>query len=374
MGNTKSDNKSPMPTTELKKRLEELEAELEHEKENHRRTKIKLKMRENENHAITHSNSYKLAKMLATAKMGLRYGVGKVRAANPRRVALLSRNRSVVRKGYNSAAFQQAFTQVPSADTAVIIHLYYDDMLPLFAQKLRKLASLDYDVYVTIPTHKKEAIGAITKSLPGARVAVVPNCGRDVLPFVMVMRNIEHMGYSKILKLHSKKSPHRTDGTLWRDKIIDNLIPSDIAGVNAIQEALNKKNTAIIGPGGEYVSMLVNLSATERYVRTLATRVVGQKASGYLMRSPDEFGFFGGTMFWARCDALLPVVHSVKIEKFEPELGQEDSTLAHALERLLNVIPELQGKDLYEIENSIVRQIAYETTNIPLWSEVAIDD
>jgi 2-polyprenyl-3-methyl-5-hydroxy-6-metoxy-1,4-benzoquinol methylase len=350
------------------------EQRLEEEREKHRRTKIKLRQKEHELHAITTSSSYKLARGMAAGKRVARRGINGAKTLNPKRVHLLATNKRMVHTAYNSPKFTAAFEAPATAETAVIIHLYYTEMIEFFAEKLQALGDTLRDVYITIPAGKEAAIEAIHALLPDARVAVVPNCGRDVLPFVQVMKNIANKGYVKILKLHSKKSPHRQDGEQWRDKIIDSLLPGDAAEMERIMRQLDDPKTALLGPMGEYVSMLVNISATEHHVRKLMGKLFDKTTAEEFVQVADEYGFFAGTMFWARCDALLPVVSAVDAADFEPELGQEDSTLAHALERLLNVIPELQGREMYEIQPGEVHKIPYQTTNIPKWSEVAIDD
>lgn len=354
---------------------EELEALLAYEKDSHRKTKIKLKAKEREIHAITQSNSYKIARILALSKHGARIAVNHARDMNPRRVRMMSQNRRHVKAVYQSSQFSEGLANIkPTSDLAVVIHLYYPEMLAVFAEKLQNLASLKYDLYITIPETKSEARELVVREFPKAHVVLTPNCGRDVLPFVQVMKHIRGYGYTKVLKMHSKRSPHRDDGEQWRDKILDSLMPSDGKAVKEIQRVLNKKKTAIVGPEGEYLSLLVNFSATGHYLKNLVGKIIDTKLASELVSTSDEYGFFAGTMFWARVDAISPIIDSVAISDFEPELGQEDSTLAHALERLLNVIPELQGRDMYEQKGDSVVKIDYHTSNIPEWSEVALED
>jgi len=353
--------------------INELTVHLAAEAEAHRKTKIKLKMREHENHAITQSRSYKLTRIISRSAHLVRVGRDKVVSANPKRLKMLTLNKWHVTKAYKHDAFRQAFTMEATADLAVVLHLYYADMLPAFLERLKVLQAIPYDLYITIPEQKLNRLEKVKALAPTARIAIVPNCGRDVLPFVQLAQHIANKGYSKILKLHTKKSPHRTDGEEWRDKIVNQLLPVDPQLLQQIIQTLDSADTALIGPETEYVSMLVNMSATTGHVRKIVKRVCGMDKMNYLMRHPDEFGFYGGTMFWARLDALVPTIKNIEIEDFEPEMGQEDSTLAHALERLLNVIPELNGKKIYSVSKTAVTKRDYETTAIPSWAEYSID-
>ena len=357
-----------------KKEIQRLKNIIEHEKDNHKKTKIKLMAREREIHDITQSNSYKLARILAKSKHGLRVLKNHASDLTPRRIKLVKGNQHHVRKIYSSEKFNEPFSMVPSSNIAVVIHLYYTDMLPYFLEKLENISHIKYDLFITVPDHRTAEVIDIKIKLPEARVVVVPNCGRDVLPFVEVIRKIQNQGYIKVLKLHSKKSPHRSDGELWRDKIINSLLPKNKKLLDGLLKTLDNKKTALIGPSGEYMSLLVNFSATAHYVKNLVGKIVDTKDADDLTRTSDEYGFFAGTMFWARIDALTEIVNDISAEDFEPEQGQEDSTLAHGLERLFNVIPELQGRSMFEVTKDSVEKVSYHTTNIPSWSEVALED
>jgi lipopolysaccharide biosynthesis protein len=141
-----------------------------------------------------------------------------------------------------------------------------------------------------------------------------------------------------------------------------------------IINTLDNKNSSLVGPEGEYVSLLVNFTATSHYLKSVTGKVLHTQTADEMIRSADEYGFFAGTMFWARLDVLLPILNNINIEDFEPELGQVDSTLAHALERLMSLIPVLQGKEIFEARSDGVVKIDPHTTNIPEWSEVALED
>jgi lipopolysaccharide biosynthesis protein len=65
---------------------------------------------------------------------------------------------------------------------------------------------------------------------------------------------------------------------------------------------------------------------------------------GIRMPHPTRDRFPAGTMFWARLDALAPLLDAHLDEAdFETESGQIDGTLAHAVERMVGVCVEAAG-------------------------------
>lgn len=359
-------------TKKLANTNEHINSPLELERREHLKTKIKLAAKEREIHEITKSGSYRLAKKIALSKHVAKKASNKVIDITPRRAYRRIKNKNYILSTYASNSFTGCFQTKRTADTAVTLHLYYPEMAEYFAQKLDRLDGLKYDLFVTIPDKKLEMRASVEKVLPAARIATVPNGGRDVLPFIEVARQLQVMGYDKVLKLHSKKSPHRDDGDEWRDRIVESLLPDDRNILRDLQKQLDKKDTAIVGPGGEYVSLLVNYSSTRHHVQKLVTALIDKKAGREISGRADEYGFFAGTMFWARVDNLSSVFNVVHADSFEPEIGQVDSTMAHALERLFCLIPELENKKLYELSAHGVKPLDYHTTNIPEWSDVYV--
>ncbi len=348
-------------------------SELDIEKNNHLKTKIKLASKERELHDITKSSSFKLAKIIAKIKYFVLLPIMLVLTFHPRMRYRIAKNKKYTLRMYESENFKAPLKAPATCDTAVVIHLFYTDMIDTFCEKLNNLSSINYDLFISVPDSRIDSVSDVKDKCPEARVVIVPNCGRDVLPFVNVMKEIKQLGYKKVLKIHSKKSPHRNDGEKWRDKIVESLLPRDKVVLDKIITTLEKGDSSIIGPEGEYVSLLVNYDSTDHHMRRLLKIIYGDKAAREMKPRADEFGFFAGTMFWSRIDALWPVIEAVNTEDFEPELGQVDSTLAHALERLFTLCPELNENKIYEVGSSSLVEIDCHTTNIPAWSEVALN-
>lgn len=258
-------------------------------------------------------------------------------------------------------------------DTAVVIHLYYIEPLDLFQRKLALLRQGTYKVFVTIPRDDPGVKDMIKSRFPDSEIFVVPNRGRDVLPFLKIAKHLKQAGYTKILKIHSKKSIHRKDGDDWLSDIINELLPDDKEVREKIIQVLNMPTTSVVGPKEQYISLPVNFDANSAHIQKIIGSLFGPKIRKQVDIKRDEYGFFAGTMFWARLDALDGILNrKYTISEFDTEKGQIDGTLAHGLERVFTLYPELNGKKIYGVNKINVIELEYKTTNIPDWSDIYI--
>lgn len=261
---------------------------------------------------------------------------------------------------------------VKTSDIAVVIHLYYPESWKVLSKKLKKITEFNYDVFISLPEKEVEFTQDILKDFPNAFVYISPNRGRDVLPFMSIIERLYNLGYKHVLKLHSKKSTHRTDGSDWFSDLINALVPESPAVQKSLKKILEKPNTGLVGPAGNYTSLTVNFDANGVYMTDMVKKLYGKRcAYDTLQLRRDEYGFFAGTMLWLNIESIKPLFAFNKVKYFNEEKGQIDATFAHALERLLGVIPEINGWDVYEVGDT-VQKIKYSSGDIPDWSNVYI--
>lgn len=265
---------------------------------------------------------------------------------------------------------------VTTSKTAVVLHLYYVDMWPQLEKKLKTLERfIHFDLFVTMPSRNRDYTQTIKRSCPQAIIFVVPNRGRDVLPFIKLAPLLLKHEYQVVLKLHSKKSTHRNDGSKWFDELLGGLIPQSKWLADQLQEKLEDTATGVIGPDNQYLQLTVNFEANGVHMTNLLNNVIKDKVKvqNILQEHRNEYGFFAGTMFWARLDALQPIIEKCfRPRQFEVEAGQIDGTLAHALERIFCLLPEVENRKMYSIGPSGVHEIRYDAGTIPDWSDIYI--
>jgi len=217
---------------------------------------------------------------------------------------------------------------------AIVVHVYYEDCWDYIQNKLSCLDTKSYDLFVTYTKISENWIDKIKKCYPNVNLKLVPNRGRDILPFLFTINRLEQLGYNKILKIHTKKSKHRDDGNVWFEELIDSLLPGKSV-INKIISTLDTNQPVVIGPKGHYVSLSKYIGGNKRKIQECLSRACQEDKLNLII--DNKVGFFAGSMFWCNIDALRPFMKLHLIpEDFESERSQIDGTLAHAVERLLS--------------------------------------
>ena len=195
----------------------------------------------------------------------------------------------------------------------------------------------DVDVYITVPrTIDWNAAQAVRENFRQAYILEIDNRGRDIRPFLAMYSRFLEGNYDFVCKLHSKKSPHLSEGNQWRVDVVRQLLGP--AARDALNMYQSKSSVGILAPRGSLVS-LANPSIrlrSEKNLLTLAARLNRKITFGEL--------FVAGSMFWFRPSALQNLYQLfVRGLEFEPELGQVDGTIAHAIERIFCIAAKAAG-------------------------------
>lgn len=236
-----------------------------------------------------------------------------------------------------SAALARSLKAAQEKPVAVLLHLYYADLLEEFSRALRGW-TIPFDLYVTVPRDGGDYIAAAVKrAFPAAEVMAVENRGRDILPFLQAFRAARARGHELFCKLHTKKSLHMEAGDEWRADLIEQMAAGG-ERVERIRDLFELyPRLGLLGPGGHLLDAGTYLGGNRAPLEDLA------RAFG-LEQDPERMRFFAGSMFWFR-DAALRTLHApVEAEaRFEAETGQTDGTLAHGFERIFGALAEREG-------------------------------
>lgn len=230
------------------------------------------------------------------------------------------------------------------AHVLVAAHVYYPEVWFDIEDRLVRIPE-PYDLVVSLVEGRTEVLEAeIAERLPHAMIHRVPNRGRDLGSLVELANAGIFDGYDAVLKVHTKRSPHRIDGDAWRVALLDGLMPSP-EGIRRILELLRRDDSVgLVVPNG-HVHGTETWGSNQTLVEALAARIP-------FAFDPESLRYPAGSMYWARPWVLGRLADlGLGAEHFEPEAGQVDGSTAHALERYVGVAAQASGLDVVDSDD-----------------------
>lgn len=242
-------------------------------------------------------------------------------------------------------AVQWGLPRVEGVRVAVVIHLYYLDLLDEILSYLKHVAE-PFDLYITTP-FEGDVVSIIDRCSSisnSVTVHVSENRGRDIGPFLSIFLKGLLDGYTAVLKLHSKKSSYSASGDEWRRNIYHSLMGSSLV-VAKVVDLLKNKDVGIVGPHRYYLSHDRFWGANKLSVATTL------RALGVPSHTATSLGFFAGSMFWLSPKALAPLKSLPQSYfSFPEENGLQDGTVAHAFERIFCPLSRFVGLKTSSLE------------------------
>ncbi|MBC7405505.1 MAG: glycosyltransferase [Cytophaga sp.] len=247
------------------------------------------------------------------------------------------KNEKFINKIKNEKKKEELIKNSNPEKIAVVAHFYYSDIWIEIAKRL-KIISKKFDLFVTVPTEKlNEASSIVLNDFPNARIYSGPNLGMDIIPFLTLVPILDNEGYLAICKIQTKKG----DGNLsviWRDLMLDTLVGSGQNFNAAIDAFRQNESLCLLGPAALYLSsqrlMYDNADNISKLLQIIYKEELAEK----------EWGFFAGTMFWARVDILKKLAQHANFgHKDLDSEYKKDGKFEHALERLFGLLPHLHN-------------------------------
>jgi hypothetical protein len=226
--------------------------------------------------------------------------------------------------------------------TAIHAHFHYPDLIGDFLAKLGANVSR-CDLFLS--TDEEAKAEALRKHLSHfgrgrVEVRVVPNRGRDIGPLLTEFGRLLVADYDVVGHFHSKRSRSIDEGLgdRWREFLWRHLLGTSPRMMDLALSALATDDR--LGLIFAEEPHLTDWSSNFK----LAEKLAKQAIIGEVL--PPFFEYPVGTMFWARSDALAPLVNlNLGWSDYPEEPLPKDGTILHALERLLPFAARKQGLD-----------------------------
>ena len=232
---------------------------------------------------------------------------------------------------------------------AVQAHIYYDELINEIINKINNIP-VKYDLYISTDTlFKKNNIENYIKKFSNANnvnIKIFENKGRDVLPFLMQMKeNIRK--YKFLCHIHTKKTIYTNIGNEWRNYLLGNLLGNNKIISEIISNFENNKQLGFIFPENYYKVLFkfgIELSRINKsFINNLIKKYFHKLIIG------KKFEFPAGNMFWAKINAIHQIFNEDYQNKLPKEIGQKDGTIMHGIERIWLYLVKLNGYYYYKI-------------------------
>lgn len=306
------------------------------------------------------------------------YGVLEKRLPNRYFNPSLNRN-SLIPAEYYSEKNQKLYNDDVSNNPqshlkiAVTVHVYYLEMVPEILDYLSNIP-YQYSFFFTVSTESREALVKILKSnnVADYKLIIYPNQGYDLAPFLHLLTVLKKDNYELVCKIHTKKGPpHLEIYSHWFDCLMDPILGSKRTVANIIKAFEENEMLGVVGTADFYKSVQKLMYGNETPVAEILSTLDKE------LDPLQEWGFFAGTIFWARLDFFEPLMTNTAFDeliekniKIEMESGAPVS-IFHALERVLGALPILTGMStgvshrIYAEESSYAVQLLEDDFNTP---------
>ena len=225
------------------------------------------------------------------------------------------------------------------------VHAFYDDLMPEVIQKTNNIP-VNFDLYVSTNTlNKKIAIEEMIKNNSKAvnyEVKIVENKGRDVLPYLMQIKDIIHK-YKYICHVHTKKT--RFDpylGEKWRNYLYNNLFGDEDLTSEILTDFESNSKLGLIFPETYYFQNYNFYKYNKNNIKYM-NYLLGNIFPGKYYKIGKKIIFPVGNMFWARVKAVHQVFEQDINSICPKEADQKDATILHGIERIWLFVAKLNG-------------------------------
>lgn len=229
----------------------------------------------------------------------------------------------------------------------VHLHIYYQDQIPFFIERLKNINGCDWRLVVTFSSLSGSSRNELILFRPDTVFKQVENFGYDIWPFISVMKSVDISEYDLVMKLHTKGpcsakqrlNGLRFSGYQWRDILVDSLLASPEIFKNNLVRFENDRQLGLLC-ARETVRYLSQGTPEDLELLECECAKLG-------IQSKEKF-FCAGTMFLARMEPYLFLrSDNVNATLFEGRAKSSSfGTMSHVYERIFTMAVTAHGLKL----------------------------
>ncbi len=232
-------------------------------------------------------------------------------------------------------------------DIAVHAHIFYTEHADEVRYYLNNIP-VKFHLYVTTDTLEKAALIKNTfinlDNMLILDIVISKNQGRDIFPMLITLGN-KLVQHDVVLHIHTKRSPHHSwqlGG--WRRYMMESLLGNSQRVAGILQQFGQNETLGILFPDPYHPIkpfIYMKSNSNDHNIQKLLKLAGKHKTE---INHLDRTFFPAGDMFWFRGKAIQSFIEmGLSAHDFEPEKGQFDGTLAHAIERMFPYFATEQG-------------------------------
>lgn len=226
-------------------------------------------------------------------------------------------------------------------DIGVILHLHYLDLWEEISEYLSNFEENGFDLYISLTQTDQNIVNRILEKYPNATIFLFENRGRDIYPFIRILKLIIELGYTAVCKVHSKKSVYREDGSKIKDELFNTLLGSQEQINNILSMFKDDPSTGLIVP------KKYNIPHSRRNMKYHHQMIVALEK--IFKKEFVDSSFPAGSMYWFKPIALKELC-MIESQHIPVEDGWTDGTIMHAIERFIEVLVEANQHKVIELE------------------------
>src|SRR5205807_3737545 len=181
----------------------------------------------------------------------------------------------------------------PRGSIAVVLHLFDPALWEELHEAISRIQR-PFDLFISLTRgHSDHMRSVILETFPEAYIFDFEDHGRDLGAFFVFLQSGVLFKYDLVCKLHTKRSPHLSDGDAWRRALIAGVLGSPALIDQIVDNFSADPDVGIVVAEGQIYKGVGQWTGNKRWLDQLLPRIG-------ISTDIEDKSFPGGSIFWIR--------------------------------------------------------------------------